>query len=367
MTLIGSEPTLPYERPPLSKAGAGAVKPIRPIEAYATAGIDLRLGVSVARIDRVAQAVALSDGASLAYDRLLLATGAKPRVFPGFEACVTLRNDLDAAGILSHLTPGARIGIIGGGFIGLELAATARRCGARVTLFEAAPRLMARAVPEQIAQVFEARHRAEGVDLRLSANVAAGDATSVTLTDGTTLRFDLVVAGMGATPQVDLAIGGGLDVANGITVDGHLCTSDPHIFAAGDCCNFDWRGARVRLESWKAAQDQGAHAAAAMLGATEHYGKAPWFWSDQYHLALQVAGLFDMGQPVQIRETQDNRVIVFQCDAQGQLLAAAGVGIGNAIAKDIRIFEKLIERGSHVDPALLGDPEHNLKRFLKAA
>jgi len=367
VTLIGAEAVVPYERPPLSKAGYSGVKVIRPVDAYDAAGIDLRLTRTVKGIDRGSHVVELADGAHVPYDRLLLATGARARLFPGFEDCLTLRSDRDAKSILAHMRADARVGIIGGGFIGLELAAMAQQAGAIVTVFEAAPRLLARAVPEQIAAIVCARHKAEGVDLRIGAGVSAADATSVTLADGTTLQFDVVVAGMGSVPNVELAVAARLRVDNGIVVDGNMRTSDPHIFAAGDCCNFEWRGARVRLESWKAAQDQGAHAAAAMLVAQEPYGKAPWFWSDQFDLTLQVTGIFDMARPVQSREAHDDTALVFQCADDGRLQAAAGIGTGNAIAKDIRILEKLIERGSPVDPAVLSDPSQNLKRLLKAA
>ncbi|HAR65750.1 MAG TPA: ferredoxin reductase, partial [Lentisphaeria bacterium] len=206
VTLIGAEAVLPYERPPLSKAGQGEVKVIRPAESYVAAGIDLRLGASVSRIDRKARSVELADGSHVPYERLLLATGAQARLFTGFEACLTLRNDQDAKTILAHMRSGARVGIIGGGFIGLELAAMARQLGATVTVFEAAPRLLARAVPEQIAAIVHARHTAEGVDLRIGAEVSAADSTSVIMADGTSLPFDVVVAGMGAVPNIDLAL-----------------------------------------------------------------------------------------------------------------------------------------------------------------
>lgn len=363
-TLIGAEATLPYERPPLSKSGEA--KPIRAAEAYAEKEIALRLGETVTGIDRDLRRVFLSGDETLAYDQLLLATGARARLFPGMKSCLTLRNDRDAQAILSHLKRGARIGIIGGGFIGLELAALARTAGAHVTVVEAAPRLLGRAVPLQIAQVLQDRHLAEGVELMLGTGVASADATCITLTDGSTLEFDVVVAGVGALPNVDLAEAAGLYVKNGIVVDGDFRTSDPHVFAAGDCCNFDWRGQRVRLESWKAAQDQGEHAAKAMMGQSAPYTKVPWFWSDQYDLGLQVAGIFDLAAPIRSRPGRADTTVVFQTDSAGTILAAAGIGPGNTTSKDIRIFEKLIERGAAVDADTLADPEQKLKRLLKA-
>lgn len=367
VTLLGDEASLPYERPPLSKEMEAAPKPIRPSEAYDEVQIERKSGVSVASIDPVSRSVTTADGESLGYDNLLLATGARARLFPGMQDCLTLRTDKDAATIAGQLTAGARVGIIGGGFIGLELAATARQRGAHVTLFEAGPRLLGRAIPEDIAHVLHQRHEAEGVEIKTSAGVAGADAQSITLTNETVRSFDVVIAGVGALPNTDLAEAAGLVIENGIVVDSDFRTSDPHIFAAGDCCNFEWRGERVRLESWKAAQDQGDHVASAMLGVSETYSKVPWFWSDQYDLSLQVAGIFDQSRPILRRASEDETTIIFQIDAAGRLQAAAGIGPGNSVAKDIRILEKLIERGASVDPQVLADPSQNLKRLLKAA
>lgn len=367
VTLIGDEAALPYERPPLSKGAAAAPKPIRPEAAYAEARIDLHRGARVARIDPAARCVHLQSGESLRYDALLLATGSRARLFPTMEGCLTLRTDADANVIFKSVKPGSTLGIIGGGFIGLELAAVARGMGTEVTVFEAGQRLLARAVPAEIAAMVAARHQGEGVTIRTGVCVAAATGTTVKLSDGETPTFDRVVAGVGSLPNTELAEAAGLEVENGIRVDESFRTSDPYIFAAGDCCNFDWRGARVRLESWKAAQDQGAFVAAAMVGNAGSYGNVPWFWSDQYDLSMQVAGLFDPALAVTERPAEEGQRIVFQCDAEGRLLAAAGIGPGNSIAKDIRIFEKLIERGAPLDPGLLADPSQNIKRLLRAA
>ena len=367
VTLVGDEPALPYERPPLSKGKDGALKPIRPEKAYAEAGINLRRATHVARIDPAARTVLLQSGESLPYDALLLATGSRARLFPTMEGCLTLRTDADADAIFQSVKPGSAIGIIGGGFIGLELAAVARALGAEVTVFEAGERLLARAVPAEIASMVAARHQAEGVTIRMGVNVAAATGATVTLSDGETLTFDQVVASVGSVPNTELAEAAGLEIENGIRVDENFQTSDPQIFAAGDCCNFAWRGAWVRLESWKAAQDQGAFVAATILGNTGSFTNVPWFWSDQYDLTLQVAGLFDPSLAVMERPAEDSQRIVFQCNATGKLLAAAGIGPGNSIAKDIRIFEKLIERGAPLDPDLLADPSQNIKRLLRAA
>lgn len=367
ITLLGAETTLPYERPPLSKGGAGAVKPIREASAYEAARIDLYLGVSALQLRLDEKQVHLTDGGPLSYDKLLIATGARARIFSALAGCMTLRTDEDAQKIHSALKPGARIGIIGGGFIGLELAAIARERQCEVTVIEAAPRLLGRAVPAEIAQIIQDRHEAAGVRLFFGQGVRQASLKSIVLGDGEALEFDLVVAGVGAVPNTELAESAGLKVENGIVVDSGFRASDPHVFAAGDCCNFEWQGARVRLESWKAAQDQGAHAAAAMLGAQEPSAKVPYFWSDQYDLTLQAAGIFDLTRSVQSRPSGQETRIVFQCDAEGRLVAAAGIGVGNSAAKDLRILEKLIERGARVDAAALADPDQNLKRFLKAA
>jgi 3-phenylpropionate/trans-cinnamate dioxygenase ferredoxin reductase subunit len=365
VTLIGAEASLPYERPPLSKAGE--IRPIRTAEAYSDNHITLRLGEVVANIDLGNRLVSLSGGEAVAYDHLLLAMGARARLFPGMEGCLTLRTNLDAQVILSRLLPGAKIGIVGGGFIGLELAALARRAGAEVKVVEAAPRLLGRAVPPQIAHVLQEKHSFEGVSLKLETGVVGASANRINLANGAAMEFDAVIAGVGALAETGLAEAAGLAVQNGIVVDGDFRTSARDVFAAGDCCNFDWRGQRVRLESWKAAQDQGEHVALAILGRSVPYNKVPWFWSDQYDLSLQVAGIFDLGAPVHSRVTGDGTTVVFQCDDKQNLVAAAGIGPGNATSKDIRIFEKLIERRILVDARRLADPSQNLKRLLAAA
>ena len=365
--LIGDENALPYERPPLSKGGGFEPKAIRSKAAYAEARIDLRLGKRVGSIEAARKHVRLEDGSIVSYDRLLIATGARARLFAGMDGCMTLRTAADAAQITRLFADGTRVGIVGGGFIGLELAATARMRGSEVTVIEAGPRILGRAVPEEIAAVVHARHLTEGVGIKTSVPVARVHANTIELGDGTALTFDLVIAGVGAVPNTEVAEIGGLRVDNGIVVDGAFRTSVPDIFAAGDCCNFPWRGHRVRLESWRAAQDQGGHAAAAMLGGSAEYAKAPWFWSDQYDLSLQVAGIFDPAREVRRRGTSDDTILVFQCDEEGRLSAVAGIGSGNVVAKDIRLLEKLIERGASLDSAALADPSVNLKVLLKAA
>ncbi|MCF3638882.1 FAD-dependent oxidoreductase [Rhizobium sp. TRM95111] len=379
ITLIGSEPHLPYERPPLSKdalvAGAGP-KLVAEAERYAAAGIDVLTGRIVEAIDRADRSVRLFDGRVLRYDKLLLATGARPRALPGM-ACGegrirSLRSHGDAEAIRRHLRAGSRVVILGGGFIGLELAASARRLDASVTLLEGLPRILSRGVPMEIAETVAARHAAEGVDIRCNARIeavaeSAGE-VRIVLADGTLVVADLLVVGIGAVPNVELAEAAGLAVDNGIAVDAALRTSDPDIFAAGDCCSFPlplYGGRRVRLESWRNAQEQGLLAADAMLGGGETISAVPWFWSDQYDLTLQVAGLAD-GAVATVRRGTAEAFILFHLDAEGRLIAASGIGPGNAVARDIRLAEMLIAAGARPDPAALAAPETKLKTLLAA-
>jgi 3-phenylpropionate/trans-cinnamate dioxygenase ferredoxin reductase component len=372
VTLIGDEAELPYERPPLSKAplnGRIAPKSVAEAPRYAAAGIVTALGGPVAEIDRGGRAVLLADGRRIPYERLLIATGAAARRLPLAEGqpVAHLRTVADARRIRAAARPGRRVVIVGGGFVGLELAATLRSIGVAVTVLEAAPRVLGRAVLPEIAAVLAARHAAAGVEIRTAVAVEAVAADAVALADGSRIPADLVVVGIGAVPATGLAERAGLAIDDGIAVDATLATSDPDIFAAGDCCAFpcgpDAR--RVRLESWRNAQDQGNHVAGSMLGAAAPYGRTPWFWSDQYELTLQVAGLPDPGAPAVRRALGGGAFVLFQLDAAGRLAAASGIGPGNAVARDIRLAEMLIERAAAPDPAALADPAVGLKSLLK--
>jgi 3-phenylpropionate/trans-cinnamate dioxygenase ferredoxin reductase subunit len=225
-------------------------------------------------------------------------------------------------------------------------------------------------VPALIATVIEARHRAEGVEVICGANIVDVDSKgSITLQDGRTIASDLVVAGIGSVPVTDIAAAADLVIDNGIAVDGQLRTSDPVIFAAGDCCSFPhplYDGKRIRIESWRAAQEQGAHAARAMLGATDDYQSVPWFWSDQYELGLQIAGLSGEASQTVRRDLGDGCFILFHLADTGRLLAASGIGLGNSVARDIRVAEMLIAKRSLPDPAALGDPALKLRSLLTA-
>lgn len=380
ITLIGAEPHLPYERPPLSKeglAGAEAPRYVASAERYQEAGIAVLTDALVEKIDRGGKAVRLEDGRSIDYDRLLLATGARPRAFPGTsensERIRVLRTHADALAIRRALTPGRKIAVIGGGFIGLELAATARKLGAEVTLVEGLPRLLTRGVPEEIAAVVAERHRREGVEILCGAKIAAledgGHEARVVFADGGSVSGDLVIVGVGAVPNVDLAEAAGLAIDNGIAVDEQLCTSDPDIFAAGDCCSFPlshYGGRRVRLEAWRNAQEQGTLAAANLIGGSEPVSSVPWFWSDQYDLTLQIAGLADGAVAKVRRDMEAGAFILFHLDGEGRLIAASGIGPGNAVARDIRLAEMLIAAGSRPDRQALASPDTKLRKLLAA-
>lgn len=376
VTLIGDEPHLPYERPPLSKAGAEA-ETVRAIVAearFAEAGILYRRGSRVAAIDRAVHSLVLDGGEVLPYERLLLATGAAPRQLPGLRYGTrihTLRTVEQASAIRRSMREGQHCAILGGGFIGLELAAMGRKLGATVTLIEMQPRVLMRGVPERLALTLQARHGEEGVGLicGLGVETIVEDDRSVTITlaDGRRIDADALVVGVGAQPNTGLAREAGLALENGIAVDDYLRTDDPDIFAAGDCCSYPvavYGGRRVRLESWRNAQEQGNVAAANMLGKAEAFDAVPWFWSDQYDLTLQVAGLADGAVSAVTRPLSDEAEILFHLDGDGRLLAASGLGRGGAVARDIRLAEMLIARRAHPDPAALADPAVKLKSLL---
>jgi 3-phenylpropionate/trans-cinnamate dioxygenase ferredoxin reductase subunit len=380
ITLVGLETLHPYERPPLSKNGileSADPKFIMDADGYKQRGIDLRLGASATGIDRSNRTVELADGTRLTYDRLLLATGARPRPLPGIaersERVLTLRTHADALAIKRHLHEGSRLAIVGGGFIGLELAAVARGLGATVTLIEGLPRILSRGVPEDIAHAVASRHKTAGVEIlcdsRIETFETGVDGVSILLAGGRTIAADIAVIGIGSIPNVELADKAGLTIDNGIMVDDQLRTSDPDIFAAGDCCSFPipvYGGRRVRLESWRSAQEQAMLAAANLMGANERITAVPWFWSDQYELTLQVAGLAEGAVTSVRREIGEGAFIIFQTSADGRLLSASGIGPGNGIARDIRLAEMLIASGKSVDPAALAQAEVKLKSLLAA-
>lgn len=325
VVLLGDEPGLPYQRPPLSKAymfdGNEDALALRPESFLAAKQIDYRPGLRALQIDRAARQVETESGA-LPYDHLILATGARNMhpPLPGVERAMDLRTLADARRLRDRCASPHRFAVIGGGFIGLEFAAVARKLGHEVTLAEAGPRLMGRAVSAEMSRDFAEMHRALGVDLRLADPVAAVTETGMVLTSGHVVEADDVLLAAGVRPNVELAEAAGLTAANGIWVDGQLLTEDPAISALGDCAAFpDARsGRRVRLESVQAATDHARHIAARLTGGNPpDYDAVPWFWSDQADWKLQIAGL---AMP-EDRAEQPAPHVVFRFDDQDRLTA----------------------------------------------
>ncbi len=370
VTLVGTEPHLPYERPPLSKPLDGVVrmKTICSTETLSVAGIDYLPGMSATQIDAARRHLLLGDGRTLSYDRLLLATGARPRrlTCPGAERALDFRTFADADVIFSRVTAGGTVAIIGGGLIGMELAAVLRGKGIGVHVIEAAPKTLGRTVPPRFAARLQVRHGEEGVQFHLGQGLAEIGSGSVILADGTAIPADVVVSAIGVVPDMEIAEKAGLAVGNGILTDAFLRTSDPHIYSAGDCAAVAQPGGgHMRFESWRNARSQAETAARNMAGAAETFAAIPWFWSDQYDLGLQVAGLPQPGHKSILRSLEQGELEFYLED--GRLVAAAGLGAGNSLAKDIKLAEMLIAAGISPDPAALADPAVNLKALLKSA
>jgi 3-phenylpropionate/trans-cinnamate dioxygenase ferredoxin reductase component len=383
--MIGAEPHLPYERPPLSKGlltgeRSAAQCSLRERSAYDEDRIT-HLQAEVAAIDPDRQEVTLADGRRIAYAAALLATGGIVRrlTIPGADlpGVLTLRTLDDAAALAARLSPGAHLLIVGGGFIGLEVAASARVRGVRVTVVEGAPRLLGRAVPASVAERVHALHLSRGVDVRTSTLPTSierieGGRLRVTLAsdgqDAGTLDADTVLVGIGIEPATALARAAGLDVGNGVRVDERLATSAPAIFAAGDVAEFPspLSGQAMRQETWHNAETQARTAARNMLGGHEAYAELPWFWSDQYDHQLQVAGEPALGvrcitrRPAAIAEAE----IHFHLDAGGRIVGASGFGPAGAIAKDLKLARTLVQRSASPDPLRLADPQVGLKALL---
>jgi 3-phenylpropionate/trans-cinnamate dioxygenase ferredoxin reductase subunit len=379
IVLLGAEASPPYERPPLSKAyltGERAAEDFTfaKLAALQSAGIEFRAGGTVEAIDRAARTVRLGGGERIGYTKLLLATGREPRRLPlepaVAERVLYLRDLTDADRLRQALRPGARIAIVGGGFIGLEVAASAVTLGCQAVVIELLPRLLSRAVPAPIAALLQARHAAAGVEILLGARLheitASTSSFELALKDGKVIEADAVLVGIGAAPRTRLAEAAGLPVDGGIVVDATLATADPDIFAAGDVCAFPHAMAagRLRLECWQNADAQGALAARNMLGAGEAYRDVPWFWSDQYELTLQMAGLPELGATGVERAVGADGRMLFHFDDGGRLVGVSGVG-PSAVARELRIGQLMIERGLSPEPAALGDPATKLKALLR--
>lgn len=305
ITMIGAEPVLPYQRPPLSKKyllGEMSFDRLqfRPDAWYGENNIEFVTGCRVTAIDRAARTVSTDRGDTFSWETLALTTGATPRRLPAsiggdLGGVFTVRNKADADLLAAEMRPGRRLLVVGGGYIGLEAAAVARNLGLEVTLIETAPRILQRVASRETADIVRGIHAARGVTIReetglLQLSGENGHVQRAELSDGTVIDVDIVIAGIGVTADDDLARQAGLEVNGGIIVDEFARTSDPQIYAAGDCTVLPWRGLRVRLESVQNAVDQAEAAAINMTGAAVAYDPHPWFWSDQYDMKLQIAG-----------------------------------------------------------------------------
>jgi 3-phenylpropionate/trans-cinnamate dioxygenase ferredoxin reductase subunit len=380
--LFGSESVVPYERPVLSKASL--TDPVDreppPLEPGGLAERDIRLELDseVISIDAAARTLTLARGESVGYDRLLLATGAAPRrlAIPGSQlrGIFYFREFVDAQRLRPALRPGRRIVIVGGGVIGLEVAASARQLGCEVTVIEVAQQLMGRIVPSALADAIADLHRARGVIVRTSTRAVAfeggGDRVrGVVLQGGEVVAADAVVVGIGVVPRTELAGGAGLAVDDGVVVDEYFRSSDERIFAAGDVARVFHAGEQhhVRVEQWQPAQKQGRHAAMSMVGAAGPYRDVPWMWSDQHDAHIQMAG-FDFAhadEVVRRGDLDDREGMSFLALRDGRLIAACGVSVGTGIARTVRAAQLLIEREAPVDSKQLGDPGLDLRRLVR--
>ena len=385
ITLIGEEVQLPYHRPPLSKAYLSGKAhadslPMRSTEAYQNAGIELLLGVQVLAIEREKRALRLAGRASLAYTRLALCTGARarPLAVDGLDAdrpplnLHYLRTRADADAIRAALGAGCKLVVIGGGYVGLEVAASARAMQADVVVLEAQQRVLARVTGPEVSSFYESVHREAGVDLRTGVGVDRVDCTpgdpgrpvvrEVLLTDGTRLPADLLLVGVGGLPNVELAEAAGLEIDGGIAVDEFAQTSDRYIVAAGDCTSHPSAlyGRRLRLESVPNALEQARAAAASLCGKCKPYDSVPWFWSDQYDLKLQMAGLAAGYDRFVLRGSMADKSFVAFYLKEGRLLAADAV---NRPA-EFMVSKRLVAAGLPLDPAQLADPTVPLKSLL---
>ncbi|MET0952821.1 MAG: FAD-dependent oxidoreductase [Aeromicrobium sp.] len=382
IVLVGDEGHLPYTRPPLSKAfllgkvGADELY-LRPAPFYETQAIRTIIDRHVESIDREAKSVLLDDGEQIAYSSLVLATGGSARhlVDPVAEAAPNvhyLRGIADVDALRPGFRPGARLVVVGGGYVGLEVAAVARQLGLEVTVLEAAPRLLARVAGPEVSAFFRRVHEEEGVDVRVDALVTGfataddGNVTSVTLQDGSDVPADLVLVGIGLVPNDRIAREAGLAVDGGILVDEVGRTSDPDVFAIGDCsvhpC-FEHGGLR-RLESVPNASEQARVVAAAITGDPRSYTSVPWFWSDQYDLKLQSVGLATGHDTVVVRgSTQTDRKFVVFYLKDGLVRAADVVGS----PRDFGMAKKIVAGRVRLAPDRLADEDVPLKELLAEA
>jgi 3-phenylpropionate/trans-cinnamate dioxygenase ferredoxin reductase subunit len=367
VVLLGEEPVRPYERPPLSKEYLRGEKSFEDAAVhsagfYAEQGIELRTSAAVRALDLAAKEIILASGERIAYDRLLLATGSVPRRLsvPGaqLDGVLTLRTLADADALAARIRPGAKVVVVGAGWIGSEVAASARQMGAEVAMVDVAPLPLLGAVGPELGALYRDLHAEHGVALALGTGVAsfegAGRLEAVRLSDGRLLEAEVAVVGVGAEPRVELAETAGLVLDGGVAVDEHLATSAPGVFAAGDVASayHPRYRRRIRVEHWSAALNQGPAAARSMLGQDVSYDRTPYFYSDQYDLGMEYRGYALHYDQVVIRGSLDERRFLAFWLRDGTVVAAMNANIwdaGSALAR-------LTASPQRVDPAVLADP-----------
>ncbi|WP_337266441.1 NAD(P)/FAD-dependent oxidoreductase [Oryzifoliimicrobium ureilyticus] len=375
ITILGAEDVLPYQRPPLSKKyllGEMSFDRLlfRPENWYVDNDIDIRLSTWVEQIRRDSKQVILQDGSALEYSTLVLTTGATPRQLPAaiggdLEGVYVARDKRDADRLAEEMRPGRRVLIIGGGYIGLEAAAVARHLGLEVTVIEMADRILQRVAAKETADIIRVVHRSHDVVIRESTGLRHligrdGRVVGAELSDGSVIDIDLAIVGIGVVANDRLAKEAGLDVGNGILVDEFARTSDPSIFAAGDCTMLPWEDRRIRLESVQNAVDQAEAAAVVIAGGEAPYHPKPWFWSDQYDVKLQIAG-FNLGYDETILRAgaRDGAHSVWYF-RKGRFVAVDAINDAKAYVTG----KKMLESGISPDRSLLADPTTDLKQLL---
>lgn len=375
ITVISAEGSLPYQRPPLSKKYLLREMSLdrllyRPETWYAEHAVDIRLSTTVTRVDRAAREVTLSDGLKLDYETLAIATGATPRRLPAsiggdLEGVHVVRDYKDADQLAEEMKPGRRVLVVGGGYIGLEAAAVARSLGLEVTVIEMADRILQRVASAATSAIVREIHRSHGVDIRERMGLHRligedGRVSAAELADGSVIPVDVVIVGIGVTANDALAHDAGIETANGIIVDSYGRTSDPAIFALGDCAVLPWQDMRIRLESVQNAVDQAEAVAAILAGGAAPYDPHPWFWSDQYDVKLQIAG-FGLGHDeTLVRRGQREGSVSVWYFRSGRLIAVDAINDAKAYVTG----KKLLEAGKTPDRKSLSDPQSDLKSLL---
>ena len=376
LTLVGAEPVPPYQRPPLSKGYLlGDVSRerlfLRPGDFYAEHDIDLRLGQPACDIDTVARTLRIGDE-TLRYDALALTTGLEPRNLPedmggSLGNVYSVRTLADVDAMARPLAEARHVLVIGGGYIGLEAAAVARKLGIEVTLVEAGQRILGRVAAPETSDYFRTLHAANGVEIREALALdhltgKNGKVCGAALGDGTEIACDAAIVGIGLVPRCAIAEAAGIDTDGGVAVDEFGRSSDPHVWAAGDCAALPFRGGRIRLESVQNAIDMAEAVARNMLGAETPYRPVPWFWSDQYDVKLQIAGMNTGYERIVLREGDKPGSTSHWYFAGDRLLAVDAMNDGRAYM----VGKRLLEAGRSPDPDAVADPERDLKALLRA-